>query len=978
MAIILESIKQKNKDSLKTKYRYLDYNDLAIGQIGVLLINFLNNKIKDGLLTIDDKSKILSKLHLNEEFIDLKHIEDKSLFVKLLTNIESESIKTYTTKENSLISEIITPKLRLGYLYEVSDELKKFYSKGNNKNIYPEILSKEIFSILDYSNVSLEDLFNGDAFDNNKTLLSDDLTKDFMEVLEKELIYTTIDSHSPIYNISSIKLDSQKATLDIEDLKNLAPILINGHSIVWDFKEDISLTKNKFRKIKDNIDLDKSILSLKDVSLLDKNQAKYTFQSLNDQVDFYGITDSYTKIKMHLLKSMIEIDALSPYIKNTRKIDNYKNDLIIELNNINKIYNNHISNLKLELENIEKTIENNKNNNLDYSLEEFKKNEIISEIDNSKLDFSKYFTKINNTMSKFRKEKSNIEILLNKDNLNKSFSFDNNYYQIKTIFDSLINQNEGLSMLLQGPPDMGKSHSLEELIKLFGGTTIKQQNISLIGSVISTFQQGSTSLDSKKRTSALPEIQVSVINGESGGGIVHMEEGARTFLEFVSKKNSGSSISESTLLSLLEPLKRKDKCWKIDNVYGRSIELYPAEHLKYIWSTNLIPDNVPNEIAIRLTSIPIDFSTLTNYKTLNGIVENMFYKKNIEEKISNFSSELNFDKFKNIFATIIDMTKSYFKNNDLDNLYNHLWLSNDKNLENIKIQYSQYKKFIDKDNNKINELFNEKELIALNDLEKYLEKYEKDNNVFLLFNFKDKISSIANDFNDIKKYLDDNSNLFQMIRLKFAIDGINKDFDLNINFFDYLQNNQNLNIDLLNTIKNEYDIPISDLFQRYHSFDLYLMSMINNIELFNDFKYDLLKSNSIINELNSIEIFSKPFMKELHNTKVSEEESIYKTIKNKWIEVVIEYNEEIVKKYNEINNENKNKYNLLPFKSADAPIIGFEKILNTLSSLYMSKGVFSEELKNKTITGLNQELFNEILNNSFFKEEINSNNIKGF
>ena len=65
MANILENIKNRLNVIKKEQYRYLDYNDLALGQIGSLLIEFLNEELNSGNISLSQSKSLLNTLNLN-------------------------------------------------------------------------------------------------------------------------------------------------------------------------------------------------------------------------------------------------------------------------------------------------------------------------------------------------------------------------------------------------------------------------------------------------------------------------------------------------------------------------------------------------------------------------------------------------------------------------------------------------------------------------------------------------------------------------------------------------------------------------------------------------------------------------------------------------------------------------------------------------------------------------------------------------
>lgn len=901
MAIILENIKNRLNVIKKEQYRYLDYNDLALGQIGSLLIEFLNEELNSGNISLSQSKSLLNTLNLNKNY----NILDKEVLKDCLVNIEFDSIEYKYIDEDQLKINLINPKESLGYLYDISKSIKSFYNKEDNKKIYPDILIKEIFSVKELLSKSIEDLLEFDSFMSN----DNDMEKRFLKYVEENLIFTTINSESPKYDIKSIKLDSMIYNLNISEIKNLAPILINGNSLVWSKKPEVSMTSTKLDV--ENVDIDFAIKYLFDTTAIDftKNVHTYTYQYLNDKINFdQKFESSFINTKIFILKSILEVDSLGEFLLNNNKVFSYKNSLYNELLKLNKIKDFD------DFENKAITINSN----------------------------------INSIMDKFRNEQSSINININDLNQKKCFSFESNYYQIKAILNSYSKQN-GLSLLLPGPPDFGKSHSSDELIELFGGLVIKQEHILSLSALVGTFEKRSANFDPNKRTHPITELKTSVINGEYGNGIIHMEEGARTFMELLTSKVN--SPDESALLSILEPMSRPNKYWKVD-AYGQNLKLYPAEHIKFIWSTNFIPKNLSNELQVRFTSIPMDFSTITNYNSLKSILNNMLYKVNMEREVNNFSNEDNSIKFVNTIQQINNKTKETFDKYNLNSIYQIYKESN---------TYKDYDSNLSKDD-KTNII-----------------KFQIDNRIdpYILFKLKDEIINLYKDIKEYTNIINDNdishiNDCMKYVRIKNMITNINKDYDLNINF-DEAFKEYGLSLDLVTKSLEKHGLSNNDLLQRYHTIDIYFMTIINQFNYLNDLKLNLLNSKSIVNNYSDILLSSGNYIKdkidinfindEFHKSDISQ----FSNIKEYYLKLVSNYNSFVFEDYKKIIKSYDNKFSILPFKSSDAPIIGFEKIFKSINGLSKSKGIIDEELLKTMTSGIDLQKFNSLLDdNKFF------------
>lgn len=901
MAIILENIKNRLNVIKKEQYRYLDYNDLALGQIGSLLITFLNEELNSGNISLSQSKSLLNTLNLNKNY----NILDKEVLKDCLVNIEFDSIEYKYIDEDQLKINLINPKESLGYLYDISKSIKSFYNKEDNKKIYPDILIKEIFSVKELLSKSIEDLLEFDSFMSN----DNDMEKRFLKYVEENLIFTTINSESPKYDIKSIKLDSMIYNLNISEIKNLAPILINGNSLVWSKKPEVSMTSTKLDV--ENVDIDFAIKYLFDTTAIDftKNVHTYTYQYLNDKINFdQKFESSFINTKIFVLKSILEVDSLGEFLLNNNKVFSYKNSLYNELLKLNK----------------------------------------IKDFDDFETKVITINSNINSIMDKFRNEQSSINININDLNQKKCFSFESNYYQIKAILNSYSKQN-GLSLLLPGPPDFGKSHSSDELIELFGGLVIKQEHILSLSALVGTFEKRSANFDPNKRTHPITELKTSVINGEYGNGIIHMEEGARTFMELLTSKVN--SPDESALLSILEPMSRPNKYWKVD-AYGQNLKLYPAEHIKFIWSTNFIPKNLSNELQVRFTSIPMDFSTITNYNSLKSILNNMLYKVNMEREVNNFSNEDNSIKFVNTIQQINNKTKETFDKYNLNSIYEIYKESN---------TYKDYDSNLSKDD-KTNII-----------------KFQIDNRIdpYILFKLKDEIINLYKDIKEYTNIINDNdishiNDCMKYVRIKNMITNINKDYDLNINF-DEAFKEYGLSLDLVTKSLEKHGLSNNDLLQRYHTIDIYFMTIINQFNYLNDLKLNLLNSKSIVNNYSDILLSSGNYIKdkidinfindEFHKSDISQ----FSNIKEYYLKLVSNYNSFVFEDYKKIIKSYDNKFSILPFKSSDAPIIGFEKIFKSINGLSKSKGIIDEELLKTMTAGIDLQKFNLLLDdNKFF------------
>lgn len=925
MAIILENIKNRSNVIKKQQYRYLDYNDLAIGQIGILLLEFLDEKYNSGEISYNVNNKIINLLNLKENYRN--KILDKELLKTCLINIESNNIEYKYIDNNEMKIDIINPKEKLNYLYDIADSIKLFYNKTDNKKIYPDVLAKEIFSIYDLLSHSVDDILNFDTFNSSNN--SQIFEKEFLNYLEENLIYTTINSESPQYDIKNIKLNSMNYTLNINELKHLAPILINGNSLIWNKKDEVSMSASILDL--NNVDLNSTIKYLYDQSSLssNKNIKTYTYQYLNDKIDFDNKqNDNVLNFKLFVLKSLLEIDSLGEFLLNNNKTNSYKKS----------IYDQFIKlNLVLNLNTTEEDI-NNKINSL--------------------------YNNVQSVMSKFRNENSSINININSKNEKKSFSFESNYYQIKTILKSYSKQN-GLSMLLPGPPDFGKSHSTEELIELFGGLIIKQEHILSLSALVGTFEKRPANFDASKRTHPITELKTSVINGEYGNGIIHMEEGARTFMELLTSKVN--SPDESALLSILEPMSRPNKFWKID-AYGQNIKLYPAEHIKFIWSTNFIPKNLSNELQVRFTSIPMDFSTITNYKSLESITNNILYKVNVEREVNNFANEDNSIKFINLIQQINNKTKEVFSNYNLDELY--------KIYQDSNKDYTIYSSNLSSEQKQ-------------NSIVPFLTENRID--PFILFILKDEINNL---YSNLKEYvsiignndIDNLNDAMKYVRLKNMVNNINSDLNLNIDFNEAFKN-YGLSLDLVTKSLDDLSISINDLLQRYHVTDFYFMTIINQFQYLNDIKLDLINSKSIVNNYSDLLLTIGNYIKNkidinFINDKLDVSNSeIYQfsSIKENYLKLASNYNFLIFDSYKKIVESYNNQYSILPFKSSDAPIIGFEKIFKSINELSKSKGIINEEIFKTMTLGVDLQKFNMLLdsNSMFTKSCINDIGLGG-
>lgn len=901
MAIILENIKNRLNVVKKEQYRYLDYNDLALGQIGSLLITFLNEELNSGNISLSQSKSLLNTLNLNKNY----NILDKEVLKDCLVNIEFDTIEYKYIDGDQLKVNLINPKESLSYLYDIAKSIKSFYNKEDNKKIYPDILIKEIFSVQELLSKSIEDLLEFDSFMSN----DNDMEKRFLKYVEENLIFTTINSESPKYDIKSIKLDSIIYNLNISEIKNLAPILINGNSLVWSKKPEVSMTSTKLDV--ENVDIDFAIKYLFDTTAIDftKNVHTYTYQYLNDKINFDKKFDSsFMNTKIFILKSILEVDSLGEFLLNNNKVFSYKNSLYNELLKLNK----------------------------------------IKDFDDFETKAITINSNINSIMDKFRNEQSSINININDLNQKKCFSFESNYYQIKAILNSYSKQN-GLSLLLPGPPDFGKSHSSDELIELFGGLVIKQEHILSLSALVGTFEKRSANFDPNKRTHPITELKTSVINGEYGNGIIHMEEGARTFMELLTSKVN--SPDESALLSILEPMSRPNKYWKVD-AYGQNLKLYPAEHIKFIWSTNFIPKNLSNELQVRFTSIPMDFSTITNYNSLKSILNNMLYKVNMEREVNNFSNEDNSIKFVNTIQQINNKTKETFDKYNLNSIYEIYKESNN---------YKDYDLKLSKDD-KTNII-----------------KFQIDNRIdpYILFKLKDEIINLYKDIKEYTNIINDNdishiNDCMKYVRIKNMITNINKDYDLNINF-DEAFKEYGLSLDLVTKSLEKYGLSNNDLLQRYHTIDIYFMTIINQFNYLNDLKLNLLNSKSIVNNYSDILLSSGNYIKdkidinfindEFHKSDISQ----FSNIKEYYLKLVSNYNSFVFEDYKKIIKSYDNKFSILPFKSSDAPIIGFEKIFKSINGLSKSKGIIDEELLKTMTSGIDLQKFNSLLDdNKFF------------
>lgn len=901
MAIILENIKNRLNVVKKEQYRYLDYNDLALGQIGSLLITFLNEELNSGNISLSQSKSLLNTLNLNKNY----NILDKEVLKDCLVNIEFDTIEYKYIDGDQLKVNLINPKESLSYLYDIAKSIKSFYNKEDNKKIYPDILIKEIFSVKELLSKSIEDLLEFDSF----MLNDNDMEKRFLKYVEENLIFTTINSESPKYDIKSIKLDSIIYNLNISEIKNLAPILINGNSLVWSKKPEVSMTSTKLDV--ENVDIDFAIKYLFDTTAIDftKNVHTYTYQYLNDKINFDKKFDSsFMNTKIFILKSILEVDSLGEFLLNNNKVFSYKNSLYNELLKLNK----------------------------------------IKDFDDFETKAITINSNINSIMDKFRNEQSSINININDLNQKKCFSFESNYYQIKAILNSYSKQN-GLSLLLPGPPDFGKSHSSDELIELFGGLVIKQEHILSLSALVGTFEKRSANFDPNKRTHPITELKTSVINGEYGNGIIHMEEGARTFMELLTSKVN--SPDESALLSILEPMSRPNKYWKVD-AYGQNLKLYPAEHIKFIWSTNFIPKNLSNELQVRFTSIPMDFSTITNYNSLKSILNNMLYKVNMEREVNNFSNEDNSIKFVNTIQQINNKTKETFDKYNLNSIYE---------IYKESTNYKDYDLKLSKDD-KTNII-----------------KFQIDNRIdpYILFKLKDEIINLYKDIKEYTNIINDNdishiNDCMKYVRIKNMITNINKDYDLNINF-DEAFKEYGLSLDLVTKSLEKHGLSNNDLLQRYHTIDIYFMTIINQFNYLNDLKLNLLNSKSIVNNYSDILLSSGNYIKdkidinfindEFHKSDISQ----FSNIKEYYLKLVSNYNSFVFEDYKKIIKSYDNKFSILPFKSSDAPIIGFEKIFKSINGLSKSKGIIDEELLKTMTSGIDLQKFNSLLDdNKFF------------
>lgn len=919
MAIVLENIKNRLNIHKKNQYRYMDYNDLAIGQIGVLLIDFLNNKLNNNEITKENYNKILNTLNIKESS---DFIKDKTLLKECLVSIEFDKIE-YN-------NEIIYPKEKLKYLDDISSSLKKFYNKKENKHIYPNQLIKEIFYLYEIASNNISDLLNFETFsqENNKVK---DVSNEFLKYVEDELIYTTINATSPRYDINSIFLNKEYFYLNISELKQLAPILINGSSLVWNKFENSGLTSSKL-DIR-NIDLDNSIKMLTDISYTNIDQKsfkEYTYQYLNDKLDLdkqifklsnlledhnVDKNELINTTKLYILKNMLEINALGGFLLNNNISNSYKKNLLVELNKLNKI--KEISSDKL-IENITKI-----NNNL------------------------------NSIMESFRNQDTSINITINDNNIYKSFSFESNYYLTKSLLEAM-SKKDGLSLLLPGPPDFGKSHSTNEFVELFGGTVIKQEHIMVLSALSGTFEKGSANFDPNKRTHPLTELQISVINGEYNDGLIHMEEGARTFLEQLGSKVN--TPNESTLLSALEPMVRTNTYWK-KQAYGKEVKLYPSEYIKFVWSTNFIPKNIPNEIQVRFNSIPMDFSTISNFNSLNNIINNMLFKMNVEREINNFSMQNNSIRYVKMIQTINSNIIESFNSFKLDDLYNKYKNSND---------FATYSESLsNQDKLLINQFLVENRI-----------------NPYLVFKAKDKIEKIIIDLQNVSKnYNGDLLNVLNSslkhLRISNAIENCNKEFSLNID--PNLSIKQyGLSIDAISKSFESKGIEITDSLQRFYSMDAYFMTIINEFKFLNEIKLDLRETKSIVNNdsdlLSSMGEYIKDDIDFSLISGLTSESNIllFNKIKEDYLKFVSNYNSTIANEYKSIVKSYDNKYAITPFKSSDAPIIGFEKMLKSINGLIRNKGFIDEELYKKMTLGTDLNKVNALLEESdvFVKTEI--------
>jgi len=909
MSIILENIKNRNNIYNKKQYRYMDYNDLAIGQVGILLIDYLNEKVNSGEIQLTQKDKILKTLDINEKNIK---INDINLFKECLVSIEYDKIK-YNNKT-------IYPKYELEYVFKIAEKLKDFYSKKEDKHIYPDILAKEIFSLYEITTLSIDDLLNFETYrEENESVLF--LINGFVEKLEKDLIYTTINSESPRYDLNSIIIDKKKYNLNMRDLKQLAPILINGNSIVWDKLEDSGLASSKLNL--KSIDIDKTIRMLAGIDYGDlesKSITLQTYQYVNDKIDLDSkinnidnlfslnnnseISEIVSTLKIYLMKSILEVDSLGELLLNNNNLNTYKKNILTELNKINR----------------------------------FKESDSKDLFTNLK----KIYNNINGIMASFRNENSAINIDINDKNKNKVYGFESNYYQVKTILQSYAKKG-GLSLLLPGPPDFGKSHSSDEFVELFGGLVIKQEHIMSLSALVGTFEKRPANFDPNKRTHPLTELKTSVINGEYGNGIIHMEEGARTFMELLN--NKVNSPDESALLSILEPMSRSNKYWKVD-AYGKEIKLYPSEHIKFVWSTNFIPKHMSTGIQVRFTSIPMDFSTITNYNSLSNIINNMMYKMNVEREISNFSDENNSLKYINNIQGIYSKIKDIIDEFKLDDLYN---------MYKDSSSYEEYNKKLDKD------------------MKRSINNFMVDNriNPYIVFKSKDIIENI---FNDIKEYskplkgepIDILNKSMKYIRVKKAIEELNKEYDLSLDPIECIEK-CGLSIDTIVKSLEDKNININDVLQRYHTIDIYFMSVINQFKFLDNLKLELLETKSIVN--NDFEIISTVGkyikddidMKYISGNENESEIVIYDKIKENYLKLVSKYNRVISDDYKTIVKSYENKYSITPFKSTDAPIIGFEKILKSINGLSKSKGFIDEDLLKTMTVGTDLPKFKSVL-----------------
>lgn len=917
MSIILENIKNRPNVIKKQQYRYLDYNDLAIGQIGVLLIDFLQDKVNSGLISEKNRNTLLKNLNLNKNIPN--RILDNNLLKECLVNIESDVFEYSYLENNEIKISLVNPKEKLKYLYDIADSIKLFYNKTDDKKIYPDVLAKEIFSIYELLPKSIDELLNFDHFNSFK----DDFAPDFIEYIEDNIIFTTINSESPKYDINPIKLNSENYTININELKNLAPILINGNSIIWNKKEEVSMTDTILNI--NNVDLDSSIKHIFDSSSFsaeDKKSIKtYTFQYINDKIDLdKKVNNVSIDSKIFILKSLLEIDSLGEFLLNNNKANSYKNSIYGEFIKLNKILS------------IDPTDADNK--------------------------ISAIYNNINSIMNKFRNENTSINISINSKNEKKSFSFESNYYQIKAILKAYSKQS-GLSMLLPGPPDFGKSHSVEELIDLFGGLIIKQEHILSLSALVGTFEKRSANFDPSKRTHPITELKTSVINGEYGNGIIHMEEGARTFMELLTSKVN--SPDESALLSILEPMSRPNKFWKLD-AYGQSIKLYPAEHIKFVWSTNFIPKNLSNELQVRFTSIPMDFSTITNFKSLKSITNNMLYKVNVDREINNFANEDNSIKFINIIQSVNSLTKNILNEYKLNNIYDIYKNSSDFKDYNSKLTKEDQTNIIN---------------------------FKLDNRIdpFILFILKDEISKLHS---NIKEYIDiinDNdikhlNDAMKYTRLKYMVENLNKDYEINIDFNQAFKT-YGLNIDLVTKSLDQFGINnVNDILQRYHTIDAYFMTIINQFNYLNDIKIELLNSKSIVNNYSDLLLTVGDYIKDkidinfitnpIYNDYNKSEIYQFLNIKDNYLKLATNYNSMIASDYKKIVENYNNKFAITPFKSSDAPIIGFEKIFKSINELSKSKGIINEEIFKTMTSGIDLDKFNSLLeNNSVFVKSYN-------